>query len=49
MIKGGPYRRQIPYEKITKISSAAAIFTGHRINHQKMCLKLSIKQHLWEV
>jgi len=30
-IKGGPFRSRIPYEKITKVSSTTAIFTGYRM------------------
>src|SRR5690625_71676 len=30
-IKGGPFRSRIPYEKIIKVSSTTAIFTGYRM------------------
>jgi|SRR5699024_361456 len=30
-VKGGPFRSQIPYENITKVSPTTAIFTGYRV------------------
>ncbi|QFF99126.1 hypothetical protein PB01_09955 [Psychrobacillus glaciei] len=43
LIKGGPFRRKIPYQNITKVSPKTDGFTGYRISSFDKGLELFLK------
>ncbi|WRP07374.1 PH domain-containing protein [Rossellomorea aquimaris] len=44
LVKGGPFRRKVPYQNITKVSQTTDKFTGYRISASEKGLELFVNQ-----
>ena len=45
-VKGGPFRSQIPYESITKVSPTSSIFVGYRLLSSRDAIEIFYKTSL---
>lgn len=43
IVKAGPFRSRIPYEKITKVTDTKAIFTGYRVLSSRDAIEIFYK------